>query len=130
VASQTSDQLLSTLRHTVTALVQRAGPDLSARQLSVLLVCYLEVGPHTVRGLSERLGINKPAITRALDRLGELDLALRIEDANDRRSVNVKRTMKGAGFLRELRGILLEADTEAHQTISLFPFASKKSVGA
>jgi DNA-binding MarR family transcriptional regulator len=119
VASQTSDHLLSTLHHTVTALVQRADPDLSARQLSVLLVCYLEVGPHTVRGLSERLRINKPAITRALDRLGELDLALRIEDANDRRSVNVKRTMKGAGFLRDLRAIMSESDIAARQGTSL-----------
>ncbi|MBN8906932.1 MAG: MarR family transcriptional regulator [Rhodospirillales bacterium] len=106
---QTADQLVGILRETVVALVRRDGPDLSARQLAVFLTCYLRDGGHTVRGLSAELNVSKPAITRALDRLGELDLARRKIDPLDRRSVLVQRTLKGAAFLRDLRGIMGEA---------------------
>ncbi len=78
MAAQTNpDQLVGILRDTVVALVRRDGPDLSARQLGVFLTVYLTDGPHTVRGLAAELNVSKPAITRALDRLGELDLARR-----------------------------------------------------
>ncbi len=97
------DQLVGILRDTVVALVRRDGPDLSARQLGVFLTCYLQDGAHTVRGLAAELNVSKPAITRALDRLGELDLARRKVDPADRRSVLVQRTLKGAAFLRDMR---------------------------
>lgn len=106
-----SDQLVGILRDTVVALVRRDGADLSARQLGVFLTCYLREGGHTVRGLAVDLNVSKPAITRALDRLGELDLARRKIDPLDRRSVLVQRTLKGAAFLRDLRGIMNEAST-------------------
>jgi DNA-binding MarR family transcriptional regulator len=64
-----------------------------------------------VRGLAAELNVSKPAITRALDRLGELDLARRKVDPLDRRSVLVQRTMKGAAFLRDLRSIMGEASS-------------------
>jgi DNA-binding MarR family transcriptional regulator len=105
------DALLNVLRDTVVALVRRDGPDLSARQLGVLLTVYLTDGPHTVRGLAAELKVSKPAITRALDRLGELDLARRKVDPMDRRSVLVQRTLKGAAFLRDLRTTMTEAAT-------------------
>ena len=85
-----SDAQVGLLRDTVVALVRRDGIDLSARQLGVFLTCYLNNGPHTVRGLATSLNISKPAITRALDRLGELDLARRKVDPLDRRSVLVQ----------------------------------------
>ena len=107
--AQTPDQLVGILRDTVVALVRRDGPDLSARQLGVFLTCYLQDGAHTVRGLAAALNVSKPAITRALDRLGELDLARRKVDPMDRRSVLVQRTLKGSAFLRDLRGIMTEA---------------------
>jgi DNA-binding MarR family transcriptional regulator len=108
--AQTSpDQLVSTLRETIVALVRRDGPDLSARQLGVFLTCYLHEGGHTVRGLAADLHVSKPAITRALDRLGELDLTRRKVDPLDRRSILVQRTMTGAAFLRDLRSIMGEA---------------------
>ncbi len=110
-ASSASDQLLDVLRDTVVALVRRDGPDLSARQLGVFLTVYLTEGPHTVRGLAAELDVSKPAITRALDRLGELDLARRKVDPSDRRSVIVQQTSKGAAFLRELRKIMGEASS-------------------
>ncbi len=110
------DQLVGILRDTVVALVRRDGPDLSARQLGVFLTCYLQDGAHTVRGLAAELNVSKPAITRALDRLGELDLARRKVDPLDRRSVLVQRTLKGAAFLRDMRGIMAEAGAPARKS--------------
>lgn len=110
-SSAASDHLVTTLRDTVVALVRRDGPDLSSRQLGVFLTCYLQDGAHTVRGLATELNVSKPAITRALDRLGELDLARRKVDPMDRRSVLVQRTVKGTAFLRDLRHIMAEAST-------------------
>jgi DNA-binding MarR family transcriptional regulator len=104
-----AEQSIEILRDTVVALVRRDGPDLSARQLGVFLICYLDEGAHTVRGLAAALNVSKPAITRALDRLGELDLARRKVDPMDRRSVLVQRTLKGSAFLRDLRGIMADA---------------------
>jgi DNA-binding MarR family transcriptional regulator len=106
------DTLVGILRDTIVALVRRDGPDLSARQMGVFLTVYLGDGPHTVRGLAAELSVSKPAITRALDRLGELDLARRKVDPMDRRSVLVQRTLKGAAFLRDTRGIMEQAVRE------------------
>ena len=116
MATQTGpDVLVGILRDTVVALVRRDGPDLSARQLGVFLTVYLTGGPHTVRGLAAELNVSKPAITRALDRLGELDLARRKVDPMDRRSVLVQRTLKGAAFLRDLRSIMAQAEQQARE---------------
>ena len=104
-----SESLVGTLRGTVVALVRRDGPDLSARQLAVLLTCYLESEAQTVRGLAAALDVSKPAITRALDRLAEFDLIRRKTDPADRRSVLVQRTPKGTSFIRDLRGIMKDA---------------------
>jgi DNA-binding MarR family transcriptional regulator len=114
-AAQQSDHMVGILRDTIVALVRRDGPDLSARQLGVFLTCYLQEGAHTVRGLAADLNVSKPAITRALDRLGELDLARRKVDPMDRRSVLVQRTLKGAAFLRDLRSIMSEATSTSRK---------------
>jgi DNA-binding MarR family transcriptional regulator len=107
-----SDAQVRLFRETVVALVRRDSADLSARQLGVFLICYLNDGDHTVRGLAAELNVSKPAITRALDRLGEFDLARRKTDPQDRRSVLVQRTTKGAALLREIRGIMTDASGE------------------
>jgi DNA-binding MarR family transcriptional regulator len=109
VASTNSDQLIVVLRDTIVGLVRRDGVDLSSRQLGVFLTCYLQDGGHTVRGLAAELNVSKPAITRALDRLGELDLARRKVDPLDRRSVLVQRTSKGTSFLRDMHKIIGES---------------------
>src|SRR6201986_4423925 len=109
VANSSTDQLIGILRDTIVGLVRRDGVDLSSRQLGVFLTCYLFDGGHTGRGLAAELNVSKPAITRALDRLGELDLARRKVDPLDRRSVLVQRTSKGSAFLRDLRSIMAEA---------------------
>ncbi len=113
MATSTSDQLVGILRDTIVAMVRREGPDLTARQLGVFLTCYLRDGEHTVRGLAAELDVSKPAITRALDRLGEFDLARRKRDTRDRRSVLVQRTLRGNALLRDLIKILDEAARNA-----------------
>ncbi|MDA8248034.1 MAG: MarR family transcriptional regulator [Rhodospirillales bacterium] len=106
-------RLPNILRDTVVNLVRREGPDLTARQLGVILICYLEEGPHTVRGLAARLGVAKPAITRALDRLEEFQFARRLQDPRDRRSIVVARTAAGDAFMEHLRNLLDEASRHA-----------------
>jgi DNA-binding MarR family transcriptional regulator len=95
------DDALALWRDALGASVRGDGPDLSARQMAILLTVYTEQPPHTVRGLSETLNISKPAISRALDRLGQLGFARRRRDDYDRRSIEVQRTVKGAVFLSE-----------------------------
>ena len=104
-----ADQLVGILRDTVVALVRRDGPDLSARQLGVFLTCYLQDGAHTVRGLAARLAVAKPAVTRALDRLEEFQLARRLQDPRDRRSIVVASTPEGEQFMEQLRWLMEEA---------------------
>jgi DNA-binding MarR family transcriptional regulator len=105
--------LVQVLRAMTLDMVRSDGPDLSARQLAVFLTCYLDDGPHTVRGLAGYLRVSKPAITRALDRLGELDLARRRVDPQDRRSVLVQRTQAGQALLAKLRQVVRHAGTSA-----------------
>ncbi len=76
-------------------------PDLTTRQFALLLTVYLTAPPHTVRGLAVELNASKPAVSRALDRLGRLGLARRKRDPDDKRSVLVQRTVKGSVYLRE-----------------------------
>ena len=114
-ATMGGEALAYVLRGTILALVRRDDVDLTSRQLGVFLTVYLTAGPHTVRGLAAELNVSKPAITRALDRLGELDLVRRKVDPMDRRSVLVQRTLKGQAFLRDLRGIMTEASTKKPQ---------------
>jgi len=88
-------------RHAFVAAVRADAPDLSSRQMALLLTVYLEPPPHTVRGLAARLGVTKPVISRALDSLGRLGLLKRRRDPADRRNVLVGRTVKGAVFLTD-----------------------------
>lgn len=99
-------------RRAMVANVRRDAPDLSARQMAVLLTVYMTEQPHTVRGLAEALNVSKPAITRAIDRLGEFALARRKTDPRDRRSVVVQRTVKGSVYLAEFAEIISVATTE------------------
>lgn len=110
------EDLTPVLHKTMLSLVRREGADLTARQLGVFLTVYLDDGPHTVRGLATLFNICKPAVTRALDRLAELDLARRKVDPNDRRSVLVQPTNTGWAFLAELRRSMGEAAAEAGWT--------------
>lgn len=102
-------QALDLWRKAIVTTVRRDAPDLSARQMALLLTVYLTPPPHTVRGLAETLKISKPAVTRAIDRLGELQFVRRKTDEADRRSVLIQRTVRGSVFLREYGEIIVAA---------------------
>lgn len=97
-------------RHTLVASVRGDAPDLSARQMALMLSVYMAEGPHTVRGLAAALKISKPAISRALDRLGELGYVRRQRDDLDRRNVLVQRTAVGGAFLAAFATMVCDAD--------------------
>lgn len=107
-----TQQVLELWRGTLVESVRRDGPDLSARQMAILLTVYLTDQPHTVRGLAETLNISKPAITRALDTLGRLELIKRKRDEQDRRSVLVQRTVPGSVYLTEFADMMRSTDVD------------------
>jgi DNA-binding MarR family transcriptional regulator len=101
------------LWHDVTLdLVRDDEPDLSARQQAVLLTVYLEPPPHTVRALAAKLGVTKPAITRALDTMGRMGLLTRRRDPSDRRNVMVQRTLAGALAVERLGDKVVERHSQ------------------
>lgn len=102
-------EALELWRLALTESVRREGPDLSARQLALLLTVYLIQPPHTVRGLAAALNVSKPAITRALDRLSVLGFIRRRIDKEDRRNVLVQRTVKGSVYLSEFADLVRSA---------------------
>ncbi len=105
-------QALDLWRRATLTSVQRDAPDLSARQMAILLAVYLTAAPHTVRGLAAMLRVSKPAITRAIDRLSDLQLVRRKTDEADRRSVLIQRTVRGSVFLREFGELIVRAAKE------------------
>jgi DNA-binding MarR family transcriptional regulator len=92
------------------AYVRSGEPDLTNRQMALLMLVYLTPGPHTVRGLARVLGVSKPVVTRALNTLGALGYLRRERDQDDRRNVFVVRTSTGADFLEGFKRNLREGD--------------------
>ena len=106
----------STLSTWMTALVDyvRSGePDLTNRQMALLMLVYLKPGPHTVRGLARALNVSKPVVTRALNRLGALGYLRRQRDDSDKRNIFVARTSEGAEFLDEFGQFIGEGEPHA-----------------
>jgi DNA-binding MarR family transcriptional regulator len=77
----------------------KSGNDLSTRQLYVLFECLQS--EQTVKGLFDKgaPGLNKPAVTRAIDRLAELKYVTRVDHPTDRRSVLIRLTPAGRKFI-------------------------------
>lgn len=100
-------------KQTLTNIVLKKGPDLTTRQLSVMLMVYLEPKQHTVRGLAAAIDVSKPVITRCIDSLSILGLVKRVRDENDRRSVFITRTVKGAVFLTDFAEMIEKSNEEA-----------------
>lgn len=88
------------------AYVRSGEPDLTNRQMALLMLVYLTPGPHTVRGLARLLGVSKPVVTRALNTLGGLGYLRRERDQTDRRNIFVVRTNSGAEFLEVFKQYL------------------------
>ncbi len=109
VAELTDLQALDLWRRAIVSSVRTEAPDLSARQMALLLTVYLLPPPHTVRGLAATLKVSKPAITRAVTRLSELGMVRRKTDEADRRRVLIHRTVKGSVFLREFGELIVAA---------------------
>lgn len=84
---------------TLVDYVRSGKPDLTNRQMALMMTVYISSGPHTVRGLAEVLNVSKPVITRALNKLSALGYLRRERDAADRRNIFIARTSKGAEFL-------------------------------
>ena len=91
--------VLSSWMKTLTDYVRSGEPDLTNRQMALLLVVYLKPGPHTVRGLARILNVSKPVVTRALNKLGTLGYLRRQRDDADRRNIFIAQTDRGAEFL-------------------------------
>ncbi len=94
-----SDRSLKSWMQTLIGYVRSGQPDLTNRQMALMLLVYLTPGPHTVRGLANMLGVSKPVITRALNTLGSLGYLRRVRDEADRRNVFVAQTSTGQEFL-------------------------------
>ena len=105
-----ANQALRSWMHTLILYVRSGQPDLTNRQMALLLLVYLTPGPHTVRGLARLLGVSKPVVTRALNTLGALGYLRRERDQDDRRNVFVVRTNSGADFLEGFKRNLRESD--------------------
>ncbi|HEU0044645.1 MarR family transcriptional regulator [Sphingomonas sp.] len=95
---------------TLVDYVRSGEPDLTNRQMALLMVVYLDPGPHTVRGLARALNVSKPVVTRALNRLGALGYLRRQRDDSDKRNIFVARTPKGAAFLEEFGQFIGEGE--------------------
>ena len=87
-------------------------PDLSMRQMAILLTIYLDAPPHTIRGLAARLKVTKPVITRALDTMGALKLVTRHRDERDLRNVLIRRTVEGALFVERFGDAIIACGKE------------------
>ena len=100
-------QALRLWRDVSLALVRSNEPDLSTRQITILITIYLDPQPHTVRALAAKLGVTKPVVTRALDTMGRYGLVTRKRDPEDRCNVLVQRTVNGALFLERLGDLVV-----------------------
>lgn len=93
-------------RRALLRYVRSGQPDLTNRQMALLLVVGLEDGLHTVRGLAAKLGVSKPVVTRALNSLSGIDLVKRRIDERDRRSVFIDLTAEGEAFLSRFASVV------------------------
>jgi DNA-binding MarR family transcriptional regulator len=109
------DASLSAWMNALIEYVRSGEPDLTNRQMALLMLVYLTPGPHTVRGLARKLGVSKPVVTRALNTLGGLGYLRRERDQDDRRNVFVVRTNDGANFLEGFKRYLGGGDDEQQQ---------------
>ena len=94
-----SERSLKNWMQTLVSYVRSGQPDLTNRQMALMLLVYMTPRPPTVRGLANILGVSKPVITRALNTLGTLGYLRRVRDEADRRNVFVARTSVGQEFL-------------------------------
>ena len=110
-----SERSLRSWMQTLISYVRSGQPDLTNRQMALMLLVYMTPGPHTVRGLANILGVSKPVITRALNTLGTLGYLRRVRDEADRRNVFVARTTVGQEFLDSFERNIEQEGTPARR---------------
>jgi DNA-binding MarR family transcriptional regulator len=111
------NETLSTWMEALVAYVRSGQPDLTNRQMALLLLVYRTEGPHTVRGLAALLGVSKPVVTRALNTLGRLGYLRRERDERDRRNIFVTRTNTGTDFLDGFRNLIAGKEKRRPQVL-------------
>ncbi len=111
---QAASPILMAWMETLTAYVRSDRPDLTNRQMAILLHVYLVPGPHTVRGLAAQLNVSKPVVTRALNTLGALGYVRRKKDSSDLRSVLVEQTPEGLAFIEDFDALIATIEGEPH----------------
>jgi len=72
--------------------------NLSCKQLAILLFVYVNKIQASVKEYANLLGISKPAITRALDRLEECNFIQRKNHTTDRRMILITPTDDGQSY--------------------------------
>lgn len=83
----------------------RENIDLTLRQCAVLLAATDErLKGQSVAAYALHLGISKPAVTRACDKLAEMNLLKRAASTDDRRKVLIDVTKDGAAMVDRIRG--------------------------
>jgi DNA-binding MarR family transcriptional regulator len=112
-------EALDLWRRVTVQTVRSEAPDLTARQLAVLMTVGLDPAPQTVRGLAATLNVGKPAITRALDTLSKLGFVQRRRDPKDGRNVFIERTEKGDAFLGQLSEAIVGDEIAARPRLEL-----------
>lgn len=98
-----SELSLTQWMRALTEYVRSGSPDLTNRQMAILMLVYQTPGPHTVRGLAQTLGVSKPVVTRALNTLGGYGYLRRERDQDDRRNIFIVKTEDGAEFLDDFQ---------------------------
>lgn len=80
---------------------------LSPRQMAVLaLSCHPQDALRTIRGMADAMGVGRPAVSRAIDRLEVLGLVRRRADRNDLRSKHANATERGRRRALEIAAML------------------------
>ncbi len=104
---------LSNWLRVVAGYVASGHPDLTNRQMALLLLVYLDPGPHTVRGIAARLHVSKPVVTRILNALSTLGYVRRQKDMSDLRNIFVVRTAEGLAFVEAFAGLITRPEGHA-----------------
>ena len=106
---------LTMYMQTLLGQVRSDCPDLTNRQMALLLVVYIIDAQHTVRSLARHLGVAKPVVSRACDKLELLNYISRRRGLQDRRDVFLDRTAEGAAFLDKFTGRIGSTNGFDHQ---------------
>lgn len=111
---QTQPGRLDRWMRTLVGYVRSGDPDLTNRQMAILMLVGQTQGPHTVRGLASRLTVSKPVVTRALNKLASLGFLRRQRDEKDRRNIFVLVTTAGSRFLQRFQSLIERNTAEAN----------------